>query len=337
MAAAPPAPALELAVRPAGPYALAACARSAGDATRAFREGRLDAVVLPWDAGDGAVPGIAAGAVPEHVSARQLPDGTVLLRAATPGGLTALRFQLALDDDPTPFFERHAADPLLGAALRELRGQRPIRCGSVAQALLRAFCGQLIQASAARAIERAVVRAVTPSLPVTAGDGVTLRLHAPPTAAQLAALSPARLRALGLHARRGAALVRICAAFDPERLHGVPTATAAARLERERGLGAWSAGVVCMEGLGRPERGIEGDLGLVVLLGELLGRRVEGHETGALLARYGDDAGLAGFYLLAGWGRGLVPTAQGLPAGPAPGLAPPEAAAPAPTLPEAAA
>lgn len=321
---------LELEVTPAGPYSLAACVRRAGDATRVFREGRLDAVVLPWSDDPAGPRGAAPGAAPQLASARQRPDGTVVLRAATPGGLAALRFQLALDDDPTPFFERHAADPLLGPALRELRGLRPIRCGSVAQALLRAFCGQLIQAGAAAAIERAVIRAVKPALAVTAGDGSTLRLHAPPTAAQLAALAPARLRALGLHARRGAALVRICAALDPERLHGVPTATAAARLERERGLGAWSAGVVCMEGLGRPERGITGDLGLVVLLGELLGRRVEAHETAQLLGRYGDGAGLAGFYLLAGWGRGLVPTGQGLPAAPAP-------APPAPTLPEAAA
>ena len=45
---------------------------------------------------------------------------------------------------------------------------------------------------------------------------------------------------------------------------------------RERGLGPWSVGVVCLEGLGRFERGLEGDLGLVKLLAAMRGRRVEG-------------------------------------------------------------
>jgi 3-methyladenine DNA glycosylase/8-oxoguanine DNA glycosylase len=175
----------------------------------------------------------------------------------------------------------------------------------VAQALLRALCGQLIEASRARAIERAVIRAVSPRV----GP-----FHAPPTVEQLAAFSPARLRALGLHARRGATLVRVCSALDLERLRTVPTAAVAQRLERERGLGPWSVGVVCLEGLGRCERGLVGDLGLVVLLGQLLGRRVEGHETAILLDRYGEWAGLASLYMLAGARRGLVPTGAGLPA-----------------------
>jgi hypothetical protein len=34
---------------------------------------------------------------------------------------------------------------------------------------------------------------------------------------------------------------------------------------------------------------------------------VEAEETDALLARYGEWQGLASVYLLAGWGRGLVP------------------------------
>ena len=41
--------------------------------------------------------------------------------------------------------------------------------------------------------------------------------------------------------------------IDPERLHGVATETAAGRIERERGLGPWSAGMVCLYGLGRFE------------------------------------------------------------------------------------
>ena len=289
-------PVIERTVQPAGPYSLALSARLAGDATRVFREGRLDAVVAP-------------GGRPERAAAWQRPDGSVVLHAASEEGLAALRWQLALDDDHSPFLERFADDPLLGATLRELRGLRQLRVGSVAQSLLRALCGQLIEASRARAIERAIVRAVAPAVgPPAATTTGSVQLHAPPSSAQLASLAPAQLRAHGLHARRGATLVRVCGALELERLHGVSTELAAARLERERGLGAWSAGVVCLEGLGRPERGLVGDLGLVVLLGKLTGRRVEGHETAALLEPYGEWAGLASVYLLAGLGRGLVPS-----------------------------
>jgi 3-methyladenine DNA glycosylase/8-oxoguanine DNA glycosylase len=132
-------------------------------------------------------------------------------------------------------------------------------------------------------------------------------LHAPPTCASFARYAPARLRQLGLHARRAAALVRICGSVDLERLHDLPTAKAAEFIERQRGLGPWSAGVVCLEGLGRYERGLVGDLTLIKLMSKLRGRWVEGHETAELLAPYGEWAGLASLYLAMGFKHGLIP------------------------------
>jgi 3-methyladenine DNA glycosylase/8-oxoguanine DNA glycosylase len=137
-------------------------------------------------------------------------------------------------------------------------------------------------------------------------------LHAPPSADRLGALAPTELRSLGLHARRAAALVRLCRSIDLERLHDVPTRAVAARLERERGLGPWSVGVVCLEGLGRFDYGLVGDLGLVKLLRAWRGRPVGGHETAELLAPYGRWAGIASVYLLAALGRGLVPSTEPL-------------------------
>jgi len=90
-------------------------------------------------------------------------------------------------------------------------------------------------------------------------------------------------------------------------LRGLPTEAVARRLERERGLGPWSVGVVCLEGLGRYDAGLVGDLGLVKLLRDLRGRRVETHETAELVEPYGEWAGLASVYLIAGYARGLVP------------------------------
>ena len=52
-----------------------------------------------------------------------------------------------------------ARDPLLGPTVQRLRGMRPRRKATVTHAAIRAVSGQLIQASRALAIERAIIRA----------------------------------------------------------------------------------------------------------------------------------------------------------------------------------
>ena len=276
---------LTVELRPLGPFSLRTSARMAGDATRRFAEGRLETVLRV----EGRV---------ERALAWQRPDGTVVVRAESEAGVDALRFQLALDDDHSDFCERFRDDPLLREPLRRLRGLRPLRLGTVAQSLLRAVAGQLITAREARQIERRVIRAVAPRDPATG-------LHVAPTSAELGALSPARLRSLGLGTRRGSALVRVCRSGELDRWRGAPTAAVVQRICREAGLGPWSAGVVALEGLGRYEHGLVGDLGFVKLCSALWGRPVDGAETAALLAPYGEWQGLASVYLLAG--RAFVP------------------------------
>jgi 3-methyladenine DNA glycosylase/8-oxoguanine DNA glycosylase len=278
---------IEASLRPRGPYSLRLSIRLAGDATRRAANGTLRGV-------------FRCGERLELAWARQLPDGAVVIRADCDEAVEQMRFVLALDDDHSEFVARFARDPLLGPAVRSLRGLRPTRCATVTQALLRALCGQLIAAGRARAIERRVVRAATPER-----EG----LHVAPTSSDLGRFAPAELRALGLGGPRASALVRLSRALDLERLRDVPTDAAAARLVRESRIGPWSVGVVCLEGLGRYERGLVGDLGLVKLCSALRGRRVEASETAELLDPYGEWAGLASVYLLAGFARGLVPVA----------------------------
>jgi len=257
----------------------------AGNATRRVRDGVLEAV-------------LETNGELELARAWQTPDGTVMLQASSAEGLDLLRFVLALDDDHSEFLARFRADPLIGETTKRLRGLRPIRMTTVTHALLCALAGQLIQSSRARAIERSVIRAVSPSL-----GG----LHAPPTPALLGALAPAELRRLGLGARRAGALVRICRSLDLERLRAVPAEAAAARLAREPGLGPWSVGVVALRGLGSYRIGLARDLGLVKLCAALWGRHVEPEETDVLLEPYEEWAGLASVYLLQGFASGMVP------------------------------
>src|SRR5215218_2360488 len=179
----------QVVVRPKGPFSLALSARLVGDATRRVDDRGVLTAVVPGANG------------PVVARAWQQPDGPLVLCAPDDDALERLRFVLALDFDHSPFLRLAAEDPLLRRASLGLQGLRPLRTATVAHALLRAFCGQLIESSRARAIERRIIRDVTPAL----GGG---RLHAPPTAACLTRRSPAELRRTGLHARRGAALVR---------------------------------------------------------------------------------------------------------------------------------
>ena len=279
---------VEIASKPHGPYSLALSARLSSDATRRFRDGLF---TLRY-----------AGAL---AHAWQSPDGAVTIRSDSVTAAEKLRWVLALDDDHSEFLRRFRNDPLIGRATVHLRGLRPIRTATVAQALLRAVCGQLIDAKTARAHERRVIRALqSRDADVTvAATG----LCEPPQTSALAALAPFELRRLGLNERRGAALVRLCRGLELERLHGVPTKNVVSRIERERGLGPWSAGVVCLEGLGRYDHGLVGDLGLVKYLGAVRGREVESGETAELLESYGEWAGLASVYFLTGLARGLIP------------------------------
>jgi 3-methyladenine DNA glycosylase/8-oxoguanine DNA glycosylase len=275
--------ALETTLRPRGPYSLEFSARHANDRTRAFRDGVFTCV-------------FEAGGAPALARVWQGRDGVLRIRlesSAPEAALDSLRFVLAVDEDHTEFLRRFGADPFIGHATFRLRGLRPLRTATVTHSLLRALCGQLIAAREARRIEARLIRRC-------AGEHAGLNL--PPTRDDFAPRSPAALCAYGLVARKAAALVRISRAWDLERLRAVPTGVAVRRLVEEHTLGPWSAGVICLEGLGRYEHGLVGDLGLIKLCTRLLGRQATPEDTAELLAPYGEWAGLASVYLLAGGG-----------------------------------
>src|SRR5947209_3298604 len=150
-------------VRPTGPYSIALCIRHLNDATRRFRDGMLTTSLL--------VDGRA-----ELAQAMQRVDGRLVLAAQSERGLERLRFVLGCDDDTTEFLRRFARDPLIGEATRAYRGMRVLRLPSVSQALLRAFCGQLIDTRSARRLEHVIIRATSSRM-----EGTTL--HAPTTTA----------------------------------------------------------------------------------------------------------------------------------------------------------
>lgn len=230
-----------------------------------------------------------------RMQAWQRPDGDVVVRASDTAGIDEARFVLAIDSDTGPFHELFARDALLGPSARALVGYRPLRLPTVAHAALRALCGQLIEARRARAIERAVCRA--------AGEEVVTRDG-------LARLAPVELRRLGLAQSRATTLARLVRTVDLERLRDHPTDAVLRRLTAEPAIGPWSVGVIALEGLGRYDHGLVGDLGLIKLHTALEHRVVTAAETTALLAPYGSWQGLAGEVLMRGAALGLVPGAD---------------------------
>ena len=254
---------VEAVLRAAGPYSL-----------------RLTAGTAAWQAR------LPAG---RWASAWQLNDGRVVVRASCDRAVAHARFMLALDDDTSEFHRRYAHDPLIGPVVQRLRGMRTRRKATVTHAVIRAVSGQLIQASRALQIERAIIRA--------GGED-------PPSRAALAALAPARLTACGLAASRAATLTRLARTLDLDELRGRDDALL--RLGRERGVGPWTLGVIALQGLGRYDTGLVDDLALVKLLASLRRRWPEPGETAELLAPYGQWQGLASVFLLQGFKRGLV-------------------------------
>jgi 3-methyladenine DNA glycosylase/8-oxoguanine DNA glycosylase len=254
---------VEAVLRASGPYSL-----------------RLTAGTAAWQA---RLPG------GRWAAARQLADGRIVLRASCDRAVADARFMLALDDDTREFHRIHARDPLIGPAVQRLRGMRTRRKATVTHAVIRGVSGQLIQASRALEIERAIIR--------RCGED-------PPSRSALAGLSPARLTACGLAASRAATLTRLARTLDLDELRSREDALD--RLGRERGVGPWTVGVVALQGLGRYDAGLVDDLALVKLLASLRRHWPEPGETAELLAPYGEWQGLASVFLLQGFKRGLV-------------------------------
>ncbi|MFM8612155.1 MAG: DNA-3-methyladenine glycosylase family protein [Actinomycetota bacterium] len=267
----------DIEVRPVGPYDLVRSARACDRLTRRLEDGVLITAV----GRDGTA------------RIRQRPDGALGIRLEADdldAAWARLRFELALDDDPSPFLRAHRADPLLGPLLRRCPGLRPLRAGSSAHAALRAFAGQLISFREAQAIERRVLRLAAPA----AGAGLVRS----PTAAEISGLGTARITGCGLAPKRAEAMVRLLGRVDLERLGGLDPVAVDVRLRREAQVGPWSVGVIALQGWGWPDAGLVGDLGLMKLAEALAGRAPQVADTAALLAPYAPWRGLASMHLM---------------------------------------
>ena len=175
-------------------------------------------------------------------------------------------------------------------------GLKPPRYPTLWEACAHAILFQQISIHAAAAIMRRVVEAI--GEPVTVGK---LRCIPFPEAERWLDAGDARLRAAGLSSNKLTAVRAVAAAtldgtLDESELEALPTEEVARRLSAVRGLGAWSASVILLRGLGRLDAFPLRDSGVARSLAAMAGR--ENVDQTELLECLGPVRGMLYYHLL---------------------------------------
>lgn len=200
--------------------------------------------------------------------------------------------------DLRPWYRNVKGVPWLDRLARALRGVKPPRYPGVWEALCHSIVFQQISIHAAGAIMARTVEAL--AMPRTI-DGVAM--YAFPSPQAVAAAPVQTLRAAGLSVNKVTALHEVAAAVlrgavDEAVLDALPSEAAAARLAELRGIGAWSATVVLLRGLGRLDVFPLKDSGVAASL-RVLGENPD-INVDELLATLGGQRGMLYFLLLLG-------------------------------------
>lgn len=172
-------------------------------------------------------------------------------RAAHAAAVATVRRVLGVERDTTGFERAAAGMPWLRPLVRRMRGLRPPRYPTLWEACVNAIAFQQLSVFAASAI---VARLVT-ALGTRTKIGEVPLWTFPDPESWLAQRTPA-LRAMGLTMTKLGALRRAAeaiasGALDERTFEALPSADAAARLRRIKGIGPWTAAVILLRGLGR--------------------------------------------------------------------------------------
>jgi DNA-3-methyladenine glycosylase II len=200
--------------------------------------------------------------------------------------------------DLTQWYERSARVPWLGPVAARFRGLKPPRYPTLWEAFAHAILFQQISIHAAAAIMRRAVELL--GEPVAAAGVCSVAF---PDARRWLAAADADLRQAGISRNkidhlRSAAAAFAGGAIDEREIESLPTPEAAARLCAIRGIGAWSASVVLLRGLGRLDTFPLRDSGVARSL-TLVAGAAHVDQT-ALLEELGDVRGMLYYHLLLG-------------------------------------
>jgi DNA-3-methyladenine glycosylase II len=225
---------------------------------------------------------------------------------ATERWLPVAQRMLGADVDLTQWYARSREIPWLAPIASALRGLKPPRYPSLWEACAHSILFQQISIHAAAAIMRRAVELLGEATEV---EG--LRCIAFPEPGRWLTAKEEALIAAGLSRNKREHIRAAAAAFlegtiDEARLERLPTPEAAGELCRIRGIGAWSAAVVLLRGMGRLDVFPLRDSGVARTLALLSGRA--DLDQNELLERLGPVRGMLYYHLLLGRLRNLVPS-----------------------------
>jgi DNA-3-methyladenine glycosylase II len=217
--------------------------------------------------------------------------GTMGLRLVSPRGQAArsrvtktslleelvrqARFLWGLDEDAAGRLAVMAADPDLAPLRERFGGLRIVRAPDVYEALLVAVLGQQVSVRAAQSIRYRLMENLGTQIIVSDSRGEE-RYGLYPAPQELIEAGEGGLRALGVSRQKAAYLLGIARRAAAGELDRAAWASlsdeeAGERLGEIKGVGRWTAEIVLMRGLGRPDIFPAGDLGLQAAVQELWG------------------------------------------------------------------
>ena len=249
--------------------------------------------------------GIAHVAVVQPAADRVVIGARAHDEAAAWEAVERMRFSLCVDDDLAGFHERFRHDPVIGAAVRSAPWIRPWRRPDPWEALYAAVTEQLIEFTEAVGIQRRINARIGHRCATTG-------LRLPPTAAEVAAQSPAWLESNGLGPKFALALHRVSREVAAGRADLTVHEPTWERLLAVRGIGPWTVEMLALAGQGRLDVVPAGDLGYLKIVGRLLTghpkARCDEAAVRSFMDRYDGWRGMAGAYLFFGASSGLLPT-----------------------------
>ena len=205
---------------------------------------------------------------------------------------------LGTDRDLRPFYRAVKAVPWLDALAGRMRGIKPPRYPTLWEAIVNAVVFQQVSIHAASAILRRVVEALAPPV-----EHQGRRLYPFFEPGELLRADAERLRKLGLSVNKVQTLRAIAELMEGGGLGEIglaelSTAEAMARLMTLKGIGPWTAAVICLRGLGRLDVFPMDDSGVARAMREMAGD--QGFDLQKILEILGPQRGMLYYHLLLG-------------------------------------
>ncbi len=213
------------------------------------------------------------------------------------------RFLWGLDDDAEAHQQAMAADPDVAPLFERFGALRIVRAPDLYEALLVAVVGQQVSVQSAQSTRRRLMQNLGTGIAAGIAPGSEDH-YLYPTPPQLREAGEPALRAQGISRQKTAYLLEIAnraAAGQLDRMAfaALSDEDAIGRLCEIKGVGRWTAEIVMMRGLGRPDIFPAGDLGLQVAVQELRGMRERPSEMSLrkMAERWKGWRSYAAFYL----------------------------------------